>query len=118
MKTIYQHKKPMHPFDVQPSYGFQKGEETKFLKWLWEYKKALQELTPKIGAKRDTNANYMEFYINLKNEREEVQKMFTQRLHSKTWKKYVHSALVSNQIPDELRTYLIERRIAFYDRIL
>ena len=118
MKPIYQHKKPIHPFDLQPSYGFEKGKETEFIKYLWEYKKALKHLMPKISAKRDQNDHYMTFYINLKNEREELQKTFTQRLHSKRWKRYVHRALVSNKIPDDLRAYLIEKRIAFYERRL
>ena len=32
----------LHPFEIWPSYGFERGEEIKYINWLWQYKNALK----------------------------------------------------------------------------
>lgn len=106
----------IHPFDIFPSYGFQRGEETKYINWLWNYKKALKTLVHSVSQKRDQNDDMMRFYISLKNERNEINVIFISRLHSEMWKPYVDRALQSTRIPDECREYIIQKRIAHQNR--
>lgn len=106
----------MHPFDIFPSYGFQRGEETKYINWLWQYKKSLKSLVNSVSKKRDQNDGMMRFYISLKDERNEINIIFINRLHTSIWKPFVDHALLSNKIPDECREYLIEKRIAYENR--
>jgi hypothetical protein len=110
-------KKHIHPFDIFPSYGFQRGEETKYINWLWNYKKQLKSLVESISQKRDQNDDMMRFYILLRNERDEVNVIFISRLHSKNWQPYVDHALLSNRISDECREYIKAKREKFINRV-
>jgi hypothetical protein len=106
----------IHPFDISPSYGFERGEETKFIKWLWNYKQKLKPMVKMVGSIRNDNQHMIDFYINMKNERDEINKIFFEKLHSKIWKPFVDHALQSNKIPDECREYILAKRIAFDKR--
>ena len=106
----------LHPFEIWPSYGFERGEEIKYINWLWQYKKALKTLMPSIAQKRDQNDDMMNFFISLKNERDEINKLFITRLHSKNWKPFVDHALQSNKITDECREYILAKRNVFHNR--
>jgi site-specific DNA-adenine methylase len=106
----------VHPFDIGPSYGFERGEETKFIKWLWNYKQKLKPMVKMVGIIRSENPRMVDFYINLKNERDAINKMFVEKFHGKTWKPYVDHAMLTNAIPDECREYILAKRITFNNR--
>jgi len=106
----------VHPFDIGPSYGFERGEEIKFIKWLWNYKQKLKPMVRMIGEIRNDNQPMIDFYINMKNERDEINKILSFKIYTKLWKPYIDKALMSNTIPDECREYILTKRVYFKDR--
>ena len=106
----------VHPFDIYPSYGFERGEETKFIKWLWDYKQKLKPMVQMVGEMRNNNQNMIDFYIRLKNERDEINKFLSFKIYTKAWKPYIDHALMSNTISDDCREYILAKRVYFKDR--